>query len=141
MIRRPPRSTLFPYTTLFRSRRIAAAVPAVSLVALSSPPAMLPVEERGAGDPHQRWLVESAPFADLPATEQRVERRSRERVSRAVLGCRDFHDHAGVDRARGALGQLDVPVAVILHLLHAPHPASEGEDLELAVGTGSAAVA
>src|SRR3712207_7932223 len=25
MIRRPPRSTLFPYTTLFRSRRCAAA--------------------------------------------------------------------------------------------------------------------
>src|SRR5256885_4912007 len=27
MIRRPPRSTLFPYTTLFRSRRKAAASP------------------------------------------------------------------------------------------------------------------
>src|SRR5256885_9060620 len=26
MIRRPPRSTLFPYTTLFRSRRMAQAV-------------------------------------------------------------------------------------------------------------------
>src|SRR5690348_17447908 len=26
MIRRPPRSTLFPYTTLFRSRRIKARV-------------------------------------------------------------------------------------------------------------------
>src|SRR3712207_7188239 len=26
MIRRPPRSTLFPYTTLFRSRRLAALV-------------------------------------------------------------------------------------------------------------------
>src|SRR3712207_7087503 len=26
MIRRPPRSTLFPYTTLFRSVRVAAAV-------------------------------------------------------------------------------------------------------------------
>src|SRR5438132_2194580 len=25
MIRRPPRSTLFPYTTLFRSQRLAAA--------------------------------------------------------------------------------------------------------------------
>src|SRR5689334_24596477 len=25
MIRRPPRSTLFPYTTLFRSRRLGAA--------------------------------------------------------------------------------------------------------------------
>src|SRR3712207_7973018 len=27
MIRRPPRSTLFPSTTLFRSRRVAHAVP------------------------------------------------------------------------------------------------------------------
>src|SRR3712207_7934253 len=27
MIRRPPRSTLFPYTTLFRSRRAIAALP------------------------------------------------------------------------------------------------------------------
>src|SRR2546426_9140604 len=26
MIRRPPRSTLFPYTTLFRSHRVAAAL-------------------------------------------------------------------------------------------------------------------
>src|SRR3712207_7649391 len=29
MIRRPPRSTLFPYTTLFRSARVMAAVPDV----------------------------------------------------------------------------------------------------------------
>src|SRR2546430_5736840 len=28
MIRRPPRSTLFPYTTLFRSIRITGAIPA-----------------------------------------------------------------------------------------------------------------
>src|SRR5690242_21297801 len=28
MIRRPPRSTLFPYTTLFRSRRISLVFPA-----------------------------------------------------------------------------------------------------------------
>src|SRR5688572_32085094 len=28
MLRRPPRSTLFPYTTLFRSRRLAAAADA-----------------------------------------------------------------------------------------------------------------
>src|SRR5438132_8764285 len=33
MIRRPPRSTLFPYTTLFRSRLAAAAVVAGSLAA------------------------------------------------------------------------------------------------------------
>src|SRR3989454_11637100 len=29
MIRRPPRSTLFPYTTLFRSERLVRAVPAL----------------------------------------------------------------------------------------------------------------
>src|SRR2546430_10588883 len=29
MIRRPPRSTLFPYTTLFRSRAAAAYIPKV----------------------------------------------------------------------------------------------------------------
>src|SRR2546425_6091305 len=29
MIRRPPRSTLFPYTTLFRSRRVGIRVPRV----------------------------------------------------------------------------------------------------------------
>src|SRR3712207_7734812 len=33
MIRRPPRSTLFPYTTLFRSRRGRAAVPDARLLA------------------------------------------------------------------------------------------------------------
>src|SRR3712207_7318678 len=32
MIRRPPRSTLFPYTTLFRSRRRAAALSWIALV-------------------------------------------------------------------------------------------------------------
>src|SRR3712207_7737210 len=32
MIRRPPRSTLFPYTTLFRSRRVEPADPAGTVV-------------------------------------------------------------------------------------------------------------
>src|SRR5256885_13276968 len=36
MIRRPPRSTLFPYTTLFRSVPVAVGVPAS---ALATPPA------------------------------------------------------------------------------------------------------
>src|SRR3989454_5369249 len=34
MIRRPPRSTLFPYTTLFRSRGFAVAVVAWSVAAI-----------------------------------------------------------------------------------------------------------
>src|SRR2546422_5569378 len=32
MIRRPPRSTLFPYTTLFRSLRIADVAPDIPLI-------------------------------------------------------------------------------------------------------------
>src|SRR5215469_17615335 len=37
MIRRPPRSTLFPYTTLFRSKRIAPPTP-YSRPAVADPP-------------------------------------------------------------------------------------------------------
>src|SRR2546430_7298338 len=39
MIRRPPRSTLFPYTTLFRSRADPAAAPAPCRAAPESAPA------------------------------------------------------------------------------------------------------
>src|SRR2546422_4055202 len=38
MIRRPPRSTLFPYTTLFRSSRFLEAVPATALEERSTTP-------------------------------------------------------------------------------------------------------
>src|SRR3712207_7224670 len=37
MIRRPPRSTLFPYTTLFRSHRLPTAPPATTPRGWSSP--------------------------------------------------------------------------------------------------------
>src|SRR3712207_7525162 len=36
MIRRPPRSTLFPYTTLFRSAALARRLPAVDEVVLGN---------------------------------------------------------------------------------------------------------
>src|SRR3712207_7864097 len=39
MIRRPPRSTLFPYTTLFRSSTMSAARPSgLAIIALPFPP-------------------------------------------------------------------------------------------------------
>src|ERR1035437_3633913 len=38
MIRRPPRSTLFPYTTLFRSSIVATIKPAPELSSNSHPP-------------------------------------------------------------------------------------------------------
>src|SRR2546425_12237160 len=39
MIRRPPRSTLFPYTTLFRSVKNSAAIPATGVVLTDAVPA------------------------------------------------------------------------------------------------------
>src|SRR5258705_5186804 len=49
MIRRPPRSTLFPYTTLFRSRRDEPAAPLLDLLL------RIPVlaQRRGAEPRHQ----------------------------------------------------------------------------------------
>src|SRR2546425_437613 len=44
MIRRPPRSTLFPYTTLFRSR--VATVPAALTVTVAGASAVLPAARR-----------------------------------------------------------------------------------------------
>src|SRR2546430_7834501 len=38
MIRRPPRSTLFPYTTLFRSRVPRGGFPAPPMASLEAPP-------------------------------------------------------------------------------------------------------
>src|SRR3712207_7492364 len=51
MIRRPPRSTLFPYTTLFRSSRMIAVRMAVSRRHQRShrPQARAPKEERAGG--------------------------------------------------------------------------------------------
>src|SRR5258706_7490313 len=45
MIRRPPRSTLFPYTTLFRSSRTTACCPSSSASSSSRPPPPRELEE------------------------------------------------------------------------------------------------
>src|SRR3989449_5341261 len=50
MIRRPPRSTLFPYTTLFRSRERGRGTPSLRHYGLLSPVMM------GESAPIQRWV-------------------------------------------------------------------------------------
>src|SRR2546430_3625010 len=62
MIRRPPRSTLFPYTTLFRSRRLREAA----------------VPEPRRGRPHARRLQEG----------RRSEEHTSELQSQSNLVCR-----------------------------------------------------
>src|SRR5256885_9254307 len=72
MIRRPPRSTLFPYTTLFRSRDAAGV--------LEEPRA----RRGGAGIPRE------APAA-LPLDPSRHARSARRRASRPLPTLRRLH--------------------------------------------------
>src|SRR3712207_8728750 len=100
MIRRPPRSTLFPYTTLFRSRGWSAACRrrtpgAVRPVARSARP---PPRRRGRRPPAARRPGASSPHqldvdhVGSPATplseEQRSEEHTSELQSRQYLVCR-----------------------------------------------------
>src|SRR2546430_11551324 len=64
MIRRPPRSTLFPYTTLFRSRARSVHLPlrqgerSRPRVQLERPRPAAPVQRLGAGEAAGRDLSE-----------------------------------------------------------------------------------
>src|SRR2546421_5644516 len=91
MIRHPPRSTLFPYTTLFRSK----------FLAVTGPPAVAAVEAVGrVGDLATRPLqsVDAAFWAKVrgattaqavkTAYEQRSEEHTSELQSRSDLVCR-----------------------------------------------------
>src|SRR3712207_7625998 len=85
MIRRPPRSTLFPYTTLFRSVEVQAglALRLVRAVAV----------EAGVGQDRPDVAVEVDPPARLRprrqrAHEERSEEHTSELQSRQYLVCR-----------------------------------------------------
>src|SRR2546429_6105051 len=71
MIRRPPRSTLFPYTTLFRSRTVARRCP---------------------GNPHEKPLGKHKPRAHCESSGAqrgiRSEEHTSELQSRLHLVCR-----------------------------------------------------
>src|SRR3712207_8215440 len=84
MIRRPPRSTLFPYTTLFRSARIGEEVRArwpVCRVAIIHRTGHLAVGEASV------VIAVSAPRRH-PAFESRSEEHTSELQSRQYLVCR-----------------------------------------------------
>src|SRR3712207_8226759 len=89
MIRRPPRSTLFPYTTLFRSDLVEASLePASPLLGLEG------VDERlasGVGLDVQRRAVRrpgQTPDRQTPEGQARSEEHTSELQSRQYLVCR-----------------------------------------------------
>src|SRR5260370_29867325 len=87
MIRRPPRSTLFPYTTLFRSpdRVRVHAVPAPQADRLDVEGRRL---ERGGGRREVRRDALRAPAAVLPHPGDRSEEHTSELQSHLNLVCR-----------------------------------------------------
>src|SRR3712207_8733369 len=82
MIRRPPRSTLFPYTTLFRSGRAAVA----SRPLEGSPRAAVRRRAVPGGCCDGRW-ASSCP-ARATGTRERSEEHTSELQSRQYLVCR-----------------------------------------------------
>src|SRR3712207_7983793 len=96
MIRRPPRSTLFPYTTLFRSHE-RPAVPVGGLVVVQRDdrrlPGDLPVhravlaDEVVADEPREE-VVDHGPLAVPAGQPARSEEHTSELQSRQYLVCR-----------------------------------------------------
>src|SRR2546425_1608459 len=79
MIRRPPRSTLFPYTTLFRSLTLAriSRISASAANKVASLPASIEPRRSAPGDPR-----------DSPTITWRSEEHTSELQSLAYLVCR-----------------------------------------------------
>src|SRR3712207_7641071 len=87
MIRRPPRSTLFPYTTLFRSRTPTADTSnCATAVRPSKTPSSLVMDKRPSW---RHWRCQ-APSTSKPASlvRRRSEEHTSELQSRQYLVCR-----------------------------------------------------
>src|SRR5260221_6454190 len=83
MIRRPPRSTLFPYTTLFRS--LACEGPDFSVQLRDH---FVPRAHRGSGDCHAVKLTCDPLFLHYLAYDLRSEEHTSELQSHSDLVCR-----------------------------------------------------
>src|SRR3712207_6901707 len=97
MIRRPPRSTLFPYTTLFRSRETEGRAPRETLCAFLKEQRLLLLldnfEHVLDAAPEVATLIEACPNLTVLATSRaplrvRSEEHTSELQSRQYLVCR-----------------------------------------------------
>src|SRR5687767_15683371 len=84
MLRRPPRSTLFPYTTLFRSLLIGVALRGQDL----ERDRLLGIGDRGHGEDRLRPLGQLLELAQRARLVARSEEHTSELQSLAYLVCR-----------------------------------------------------
>src|SRR3712207_8285131 len=95
MIRRPPRSTLFPYTTLFRSQGVAFLLVLATLLGLAvatynkafTEVAMVTLETDSVGNQLQRSEEHTS---ELQSRQYRVSRLLREKKTTYVLPISPF---------------------------------------------------
>src|SRR3712207_7402289 len=98
MIRRPPRSTLFPYTTLFRSRTDAGRLPVQQRTVEERDHALLALARARLG-PVRRGLRRGCDREDGGCQAARSEEHTAELQSRQSLVCRlllEKNNHAEV---------------------------------------------
>src|SRR3712207_7363284 len=92
MIRRPPRSTLFPYTTLFRSRSLQSSGVFCRQAEIMQCPARLiaPLKMRSQFGNELLIITSGATFNAFPklAMQMRSEEHTSELQSRQYLVCR-----------------------------------------------------
>src|SRR3712207_8303205 len=65
MIRRPPRSTLFPYTTLFRSRGLVLMMVVHCRIALEQVIHQMVIPQQAAISRHRRWVQPATSLCNL----------------------------------------------------------------------------
>src|SRR2546423_7113532 len=102
MIRRPPRSTLFPYTTLFRSRRRGDSD--------SGPPRL----HRCRGRPQNGYPAGAARNCKSKATAARSEEHTSELQSLAYLVCRLLLEKKKIIKLNNQLEQCKVIISAVI---------------------------
>src|SRR5216117_3953828 len=118
-------------------RRVAAPVLRIDHIAPAPPPPPRPVmavEERGADELHGDGLREHAVFRPPPVGDEPPQVRPRLPIRAPQLPLRDLGHDAGIGGAVRSIGQLDVPVAVVLGGLETADPAAYSIDEQLARG-------
>src|SRR3712207_8495314 len=88
MIRRPPRSTRFPYTTLFRSRNVRDVPNIPTHAQLSLPCCLEHSTRRCQGHPSLSYDLGRYARIRIQPTQQRSEEHTSELQSRQYLVCR-----------------------------------------------------
>src|SRR5437588_9499453 len=102
MIRRPPRSTLFPYTTLFRSLARPPAQPHSCRAAKKLPPLCAPLVWSSASNPP---VSKSSTMAIARPACSRSEEHTSELQSHSDLVCRLLLEKKKQERERAHLAE------------------------------------